>query len=1139
MALPVVEIFVSVNANINPMVSQLTKAESAWTSSAQKMVQVGQDLSKYVTAPLLLMGGVMTKAAADFELGMAKVGGITGATGAQLTALSDLARQVGPSLGMSAIEAADGMKQLAQAGFSAGEMASALPAVMQLAIAGEFDLAKSTELVANTMAGFGLAQQDVGHISAVIARSTMDTTSSIKSMGVALSYVSSVAKSAGLDLEETTAMLGFLHDAGIKGSRAGTTLRRAIADLLDPTNKAKQAFKDMGIEITRTPAGAVDFLNVLQQLRDKGAATGDIIRAFGLIAGPGVVALLNKGKGAIEEYSQVLREDMTSASDLAQRQLDTLWGKVGQLKAAFVELAISIGEAGFVDAAKGVVGEVTKMVKAFDELPAGIKQTVIYFGMAAAAFGPLVLGVGLVVKTIGTFTALILSAEAAVGAYGMSLIAIPQAAALMAAALAGIQVGTFVREISLGKTTVGDLFDSMTSGVQAVTASDAKWHAENQKIHLDQQTMELRAKRVTAAIKEMGPAVVNTAMSVVNAFAPVVLYMNKTRDYATDLTRVISTGLDAAFANLTGRLRDHKKELEETNKAWGEFWMNQMTTSPEFTAEMTALATAVDKALAAGDVAGATAKMEAFKTGWDVSMAYVLESVQKRMPEIRKELKDTSDAAAKMWAPLKDKISVIQPGFKEALTDFRKEFKESAEEHGKLTDKMKEQVTAFALKWKIEPKAAIDLMNESLGDSESKLGKIADAAEEAGDWIQKMVDAMPGSKGGALAVPDWAKDMVDRQNKHGRTDRELREDEIANTADQLGRLATGLEDTVNATTDAQAAHNALTKELGHTADSLVKTDADLLAFSFTTETVANTLGEKVAAMSGALMLTKETFESLAPSVRNIGKMFETVNEAIGKTIGLAFGVGSYMALKAQQESALKLAGTMEHLKNGTSEYDVWLAELMGTVIAAVPPIDLFGNAVADAAQNQLDASSAIDSALNTSAKVVDVFAVSAGLAVDAVSRLAGAVGYAATSAEAAAVKMGLIAPKAATAPVSTGLGTANVFGGQTDPLGAAQFIGKSVTDLVNSQLPAGATPGSSWSRDSMTGGWGGTPVPAPISGVGPEPIAPYVSSPYGAPGATSSVKRFEVNLIVDRAPLKKLMYDIIDEDRLTTFQNPV
>jgi TP901 family phage tail tape measure protein len=46
-----------------------------------------------------------------------------------------------------------------------------------------------------------------------------------------MKYVAPVAAAAGISIEETSAMLSILANNGVKGSQAGTSLRRIISDL--------------------------------------------------------------------------------------------------------------------------------------------------------------------------------------------------------------------------------------------------------------------------------------------------------------------------------------------------------------------------------------------------------------------------------------------------------------------------------------------------------------------------------------------------------------------------------------------------------------------------------------------------------------------------------------------------------------------------------------------------------------------------------------------------------------------------------------------------------------------------------------------------------------------------------------------
>lgn len=68
---------------------------------------------------------------------------------------------------------------------------------------------------------------------------------------LAMQYSVPVARALGIELEELTAMLGVLADNGFKGEKGGSALRTILLNLRAPTAAAKEAFKELGIEMNK------------------------------------------------------------------------------------------------------------------------------------------------------------------------------------------------------------------------------------------------------------------------------------------------------------------------------------------------------------------------------------------------------------------------------------------------------------------------------------------------------------------------------------------------------------------------------------------------------------------------------------------------------------------------------------------------------------------------------------------------------------------------------------------------------------------------------------------------------------------------------------------------------------------------
>lgn len=178
------------------------------------LTKVGDKLTTHVSLPLLAVGGVAIKTGMDFEAEMSRVKAISGATGDEFKLLEDQALSLGQSTAFSASECAQGMENLASAGFSVNEITEAMPGLLDLAASSGEDLASSSEIAASTLRGFGLEAKEAGHVADVLAKNAADTNAAVADTGEAMKYAAPVAHSFGLSMEEVTASIGLMANAG-------------------------------------------------------------------------------------------------------------------------------------------------------------------------------------------------------------------------------------------------------------------------------------------------------------------------------------------------------------------------------------------------------------------------------------------------------------------------------------------------------------------------------------------------------------------------------------------------------------------------------------------------------------------------------------------------------------------------------------------------------------------------------------------------------------------------------------------------------------------------------------------------------------------------------------------------------------
>jgi len=163
--------------------------------------------------------------------------------------LANTAREVAKELGISHEEAARSYYYLASAGLSAAESLKAMPAVAKLAKAGALDMAEATDIATDIMTAFGKEVEDLANINDILIATVTKSNTNLQMLGEAMKYLAPSAHAVGWSIEEMSAAVGLLSNAGIKASQAGTYLRQIIAQLLDPTDTAKGVLESLGLTV--------------------------------------------------------------------------------------------------------------------------------------------------------------------------------------------------------------------------------------------------------------------------------------------------------------------------------------------------------------------------------------------------------------------------------------------------------------------------------------------------------------------------------------------------------------------------------------------------------------------------------------------------------------------------------------------------------------------------------------------------------------------------------------------------------------------------------------------------------------------------------------------------------------------------
>jgi TP901 family phage tail tape measure protein len=379
---------------------------SRFQAAGQMLTRAGSTLTACVTVPLAGMGAASVKTAADFESSMSNVQALSGATGSELEQLSNLAKEMGATTQFSASEAADALGYMALAGWDTQQSMNALPGVLNLAAASGMGLAEASDLVTDYLSAFGEEADQAGRMADVLSYAQANSNTTTAGLGEAFKNCAANANAFGLDIEQTTALIGKLSDQGLKGSEAGTALSAVFRDIT-------QKMKDGNITIGKTKIAVQDangnYRSMTDILRDVENATdgmGDAQKNAALMSTftsdslKALNILLQTGSGNIEDFEKELRNSSGTAEEMANIMNDNLNGQITALKSALEGAAIAIGEA-LLPMIKGLVSVLQGALNWFNGLNDGVKTTIVTVGLVVAAIGPLLLILGSLASAIG------------------------------------------------------------------------------------------------------------------------------------------------------------------------------------------------------------------------------------------------------------------------------------------------------------------------------------------------------------------------------------------------------------------------------------------------------------------------------------------------------------------------------------------------------------------------------------------------------------------------------------------------------------------------------------------------------------------------------------------------------------------
>lgn len=291
---------------------------------------------KSVASAFGLMGGIMGAVSliknsfgvvVNFDSAIANLGAVSGASEQELEKLRNSALDLSEVTKFTASEVAGLQLELAKLGFTTEQINQSTESILNLASATGTDLASASQIAGSTLRAFNLDASEMDRVASTLGVATSKSALNMEFLQTAMSKVAPVSSAMGFSIEDTTAILGTLANAGFDASSSATATRNILLKLADSGGELAQ-------ELGRPVTSLDELAPALAELEQRGI---DVGRALEVTDKRSVSAFLSMVKGT--ETMINLRDGITDVNDelaeMSEKQLDTISGQLALLNSKF------------------------------------------------------------------------------------------------------------------------------------------------------------------------------------------------------------------------------------------------------------------------------------------------------------------------------------------------------------------------------------------------------------------------------------------------------------------------------------------------------------------------------------------------------------------------------------------------------------------------------------------------------------------------------------------------------------------------------------------------------------------------------------------------------------------------------------
>jgi TP901 family phage tail tape measure protein len=423
---------------------------SSWQKTADSFKRVGASLTRHVTLPLVAVGAVSVKVAADFDASLSKIQGLVGASSEQMAQYRKSILALAPAVAQGPTALADALYFVTSSGFKGAEALKILTVSAKASTAGLGDTQTVADLLTSAMTAYGTKALSAAKATDILVAATKAGKGDPAEFAAALQINVAAANTLGVSFGQLAAATAALSTVNSNVSEDATQLSGIFQAIIKPGPEAIKTLKGVGLSLAglRTEVKDKGLLSTLLDLKDRfhGNVT-EMGKLFPNVRGlRGFLTLVGAAaKRNVSIFDQVAHStgDLNKAFQTALTQNPQV--QYQKLTAQLQVLAIIIGEQ-LIPVALKFAGWLTTLANKFKGLSTGQQTFVLIAAGVAAAIGPVLSLVGNIltlVRVLRIVTAVQWLFNAALDANPIGLIVLGLAALTVAFVVAYKKSATF------------------------------------------------------------------------------------------------------------------------------------------------------------------------------------------------------------------------------------------------------------------------------------------------------------------------------------------------------------------------------------------------------------------------------------------------------------------------------------------------------------------------------------------------------------------------------------------------------------------------------------------------------------------------------------------------------------------------